>query len=607
MCADGSRARSEMTKTATASKKFGGDVMKGFKQLAGAATIAAAAYLALRKMTEFIKGSFKAYMEYEDQLSMLNATLVSTGYAAGLSKTELVKMASELQRFTTVSNTAALEAEGIMLTFTKIGKEVFPEALEAATNMSVRFGQDLKQSMVQLGTALNDPIMGVGRLRRIGISFTEQQKDQIKVLMESNDILGAQTVILKELETELGGVARAMRNTFKGEMTAFKNNMSDLKRILGGLMSEDSGLKGFVKKMNEFLEQENNMRNIVRVFQSFGLVAITAFRVIVFYLKYVINFWKGLYYAIRDVGNAIKIVFDPRNWKMGAMKKAFEDFHWTVADVARDIAADAVKLAQDTRDSFMKILSPEMPKPDVEPLKGAMQEIVIEAEKVDEVIYHGYGNLIMYNKHMMEAADSALFFAANVKALTDAEVDHNLIMETTNKLADDYTHLLQEQEKALKAHEDLVGNITDGMIGMADSIKEGGNVLEDMARHGLKMVIRALGEYLMALAATAIFYDPIKAIAAFIGGTAAIAFSNTLQQGGMIPGGYGGGDSQPTMTEPGEMVVTKENVRRNRALLTRMETGTAEMPITIYLGTKRIYSEITKAINETREIKIRAR
>ena len=82
---------------------------------------------------------------------------------------------------------------------------------------------------------------------------------------------------------------------------------------------------------------------------------------------------------------------------------------------------------------------------------------------------------------------------------------------------------------------------------------------------------------------------------------------NNLQQGGTVPGGYGGGDKLPAMVEPGEMVITKENVRRNRALLTRVESGTATMPIYVYLGTKLIYKEITKAINETNEIKIRAR
>jgi len=278
-----------------------------------------------------------------------------------------------------------------------------------------------------------------------------------------------------------------------------------------------------------------------------------------------------------------------------------------VVDTFKDITAEAVKFAEETRKSFEKILSPELPKPDVEPTKAAMREVKVEAEALDETIYHGYGNLFQYNKMMMEAADSALFFAASVKALTDAEVDYDLVMGTTNKLADDYTHILDEQEKALKKHEELVGDVKNGMIGMADAIGTTNNAFVDMAKYGLKMVIRALGEFLLGEAAAAMFVDPIKAIAAFVGGMAAIAYSNTLQQGGMIPGGYGGGDSQPTLTEPGEMVITKENVRRNRALLTQINNGNASFVVPVYIGTKLIYTEITKAINDTNEIKIRAR
>ena len=99
---------------------------------------------------------------------------------------------------------------------------MFPDAIEQALNMSTVFGQDLQQSMVQLGTALNDPIQGIGRLRRIGISFTEQQKNQIQTLMEANDVLGAQQVIIAELEREIGGVARAMGAGDIGVIEKFK-------------------------------------------------------------------------------------------------------------------------------------------------------------------------------------------------------------------------------------------------------------------------------------------------------------------------------------------------------------------------------------------------
>lgn len=60
-----------------------------------------------------------------------------------------------------------------------------------------------------LGKALNDPVKGISALSRAGVTFTAQQKEQIKTLTESGNILGAQKVILGEVEAQVGGVAAA--------------------------------------------------------------------------------------------------------------------------------------------------------------------------------------------------------------------------------------------------------------------------------------------------------------------------------------------------------------------------------------------------------------
>jgi hypothetical protein len=57
----------------------------------------------------------------------------------------------------------------------------------------------MKSSAIQLGKALNDPIKGVTALQRVGVSFTQSQKDQIKTLVESGDTMDAQKIILGEL------------------------------------------------------------------------------------------------------------------------------------------------------------------------------------------------------------------------------------------------------------------------------------------------------------------------------------------------------------------------------------------------------------------------
>jgi hypothetical protein len=75
--------------------------------------------------------------------------------------------------------------------------------------MAAVLGTDAKGSAIQLGKALENPIKGVNALARAGTTFTDQQKEQIRVLVESGQMLAAQTLILDEVESQYGGAAEA--------------------------------------------------------------------------------------------------------------------------------------------------------------------------------------------------------------------------------------------------------------------------------------------------------------------------------------------------------------------------------------------------------------
>ena len=157
------------------------------------------------------KKAVKAFAVQEQAEAKLNATIKSTGQAAGLTFNELTKMASGLQEVTKFGDEAIIGAETLLLTFKDIGGDIFPRALESILDVSEAMGQGLKESTVQLGKALNDPIQGLTAMRRVGIQFTDQQKEQIKILQNNTQLFEAQTIILDELEAQLGGSARAAR------------------------------------------------------------------------------------------------------------------------------------------------------------------------------------------------------------------------------------------------------------------------------------------------------------------------------------------------------------------------------------------------------------
>jgi len=177
-----------------------------------------------------MKNSIDKFNEQIAAEAQLNSVLKSTKNAAGLTAKEVKKMARELQKVTTFGDEAVLTAQNLLLTFTNIGKETFPEATQIVLDMSVALGQDLKSSAVQVGKALQDPILGVTALRRVGVNFTEQQQEMIKTMVATGKTMEAQKFILKELDTEFGGSAKEQAETFAGRIKHLKNAFGDFTR-----------------------------------------------------------------------------------------------------------------------------------------------------------------------------------------------------------------------------------------------------------------------------------------------------------------------------------------------------------------------------------------
>ena len=177
-------------------------------------------------MNSFIQSAREA----EREGKKLDAVLTSTGGAAGLTGDEIRQLAGDLQRVTDFEDDATIGAAGVLATFTQIKGDTFKSAIVAAQDLSAVMGQDLQSSVVQVGKALNDPIKGITALSRVGVSFSEQQKQQIKQLMSVGDIAGAQAVILGELQKEFGGAAQAVSDPF----TRLGNVIGDIGESIGG-------------------------------------------------------------------------------------------------------------------------------------------------------------------------------------------------------------------------------------------------------------------------------------------------------------------------------------------------------------------------------------
>lgn len=236
---DGARRMKEFVREGLGIDKVSSS-FSGFKGVLGGLGIAA--------LLVQVKRLFGFTLEASDRqakaVAQIEAAIKSTGGAAGLTSKELQEMASGLQQVTKVGDEVILEGQSILLTFTKIGKEIFPEVTERALDVSERLGQDLKSSVTQLGKALNDPIAGLSALSRVGIQFSDSQKEAIKAAVDAGDVLSAQKIILKELEVEFGGAARAARETWGGSIDAAKNAAGDFLEKVG-----EGGLNGALSRL----------------------------------------------------------------------------------------------------------------------------------------------------------------------------------------------------------------------------------------------------------------------------------------------------------------------------------------------------------------------
>jgi hypothetical protein len=127
-----------------------------------------------------------------------------------------------LMKKTGIDDDEITKAQSLLLTFTKIGKDVMPMATEAVLDMAAAMGTDSKSAALMVGKALQSA-EGVTALTRAGVSFTKQEQQKIKALFASGKAAEAQAMILAELNKEFGGSAAAQADGITRLQTGWGN------------------------------------------------------------------------------------------------------------------------------------------------------------------------------------------------------------------------------------------------------------------------------------------------------------------------------------------------------------------------------------------------
>jgi hypothetical protein len=179
------------------------------------------------------------------RVSRLTAQVIqTTGGAAHITAKQVGELADAISAKTGVDDEAVQSASNLLLTFTKVrnevgkGNDVFDQATQAAVDMAAVLGGDATSQAKLLGKALNDPIKGLSALSRAGVSFTAEQKEQIKTFVEAGDVLSAQKIILQEMGTEFGGAAAAAADPLSRLGTIAGNLGEDIGTLLLPVISD---------------------------------------------------------------------------------------------------------------------------------------------------------------------------------------------------------------------------------------------------------------------------------------------------------------------------------------------------------------------------------
>ena len=223
----------------------------------------------------FVK-MIKAGSNAESQFLKIEALLKATGGAAQQTGTDIEEMAVKIGQGTLASVQGARDAAGVLLTFKSISGDTFKEVLTLSQDLAaVGFGS-IKTAALQLGKALEEPEIGLSALRRVGVSFTEQQKEQIKVMSLTGKQSEAQAMIIKALKEQVGGAGEGAAGGLAGAFDTLGENMTLFfeRNVHGRTLVEalTGGIENLANAIGDFSEElmpiEKNLRGLNAGFEA---------------------------------------------------------------------------------------------------------------------------------------------------------------------------------------------------------------------------------------------------------------------------------------------------------------------------------------------------
>lgn len=257
-------------------RKMSGDIQNTFKKARSAATrfknsVSSLSGVMKTAMAAFVvKDLVAASNEQERAVAAFEQALRSMGRYSEEFSSQMQRMASTIQGEGIIGDEVLLRGAKFLATYKNITNKTMPRAMKVMADFAALTGGDVASAANILGKAS----MGMtGEMARYGITLSETAK-------QSKDF----SLILKEIEEQVGGQNKALAETRAGGLQQFANAVGDLKERGGDLLK--IFIIPFTRLLSPLVDMLNKLNNsTAMMIGTLGLAAATIFKVVIPALK----------------------------------------------------------------------------------------------------------------------------------------------------------------------------------------------------------------------------------------------------------------------------------------------------------------------------------
>ena len=279
------RVRIRATDEASGSIRNVGNSLEGLKGRFSAAGVAGTAFAGIisgvvinrvKQLTQEFISLYAVQERAEASVAIGANRLRGIQENFDLSTQSIYNMASALQEITIFGDEEILQkVTAQMLSFTEWTNETFERAHKAILDISALTQTDLQSATMQVARLLQDPGM-LGAASRMGIIFTQAQKDIARELFETAGAIEYQTYVLQIIENQYKGTATELSSTTTGMLEQMSNDWGDLKEQFGQFLIEAlQPVLDFLKRiMDWFRKLPEAQQNFIFVATAAGALAV---------------------------------------------------------------------------------------------------------------------------------------------------------------------------------------------------------------------------------------------------------------------------------------------------------------------------------------------